>query len=369
MRSGRAAAAVLALLCILGRAPLAEPVRPPLLLSFAGDLMHHRRNRDMPDYDRLYDSVGHMLLSDDLSFVNVEFPVDPDRPADGYPIFNGSVAYIEAAIRAGFDAFALANNHTYDLRSSGVAATARVFADLRRTYGVWSNGIPDAPGGSIRPEVILHNGWTIGFVSITAFSNEGGSSPHINLVSYLREPATLAFLDQVSDWADRFDLLVIGVHAGTEYVPTPSPEKQRFFRAMAEAGADIVWGHHPHVLQPWEVHDGSLIMYSAGNFVSAQRRHQSPSTPEGRWAPTGDTTIYRTRVDWIDGSPRISSVHTPALTMYDDPAHGLVLRSFAEVLNRPDLSADWRRFYETRSAVMNATLGSGPVRIAAESSH
>jgi len=65
--------------------------------------MHHEINADTPDYDRIYDSARHLLHIDDLSFANIEFPVDPAREPAGYPIFNGTVEYLEAAVRAGFD--------------------------------------------------------------------------------------------------------------------------------------------------------------------------------------------------------------------------------------------------------------------------
>ncbi len=366
MRFLRSRALMLLPLCLLGwAAPLfgdfAE--RPPLLLSFAGDLMHHRRNRDMPDYDRLYDSVRTMLLRDDLSFVNVEFPVDPAQPADGYPIFNGSIAYMEAAIRAGFDVFALANNHTYDLRLAGVVATARVFGELAETYPIRSNGIRVAPAAEIELDVILVNGWTIGFASITAFSNERGSGPHIHLVPYFEQEARDGFLSLVRRWSGEVDVLVVSIHAGIEYVTEPEERKARFFRDIADAGATIVWGHHPHVLQPWEMRGESLIIHSAGNFISAQRRHQNPFSVGGRWAPTGDTTIYRVRLDWDDSAPAVTALATPALTMLDHPTDGLVLRTFGEVLARDDLSGSWRRFYEERERVMDAFLGPGLTRM------
>lgn len=348
---------------------------PPIVLSFAGDLMHHDRNRDMPNYDRLYDSVRELLLLDDLSFVNVEFPVDPSREPDGYPIFNGSIGYMEAAIRAGLDVFALANNHTYDLRLPGVLATETVFRNLEARHGVAWNGIPSVPRGAIAgdaspgarseidPTTILHRGWTIGFVSVTAFSNVGRSYPHIHLVDYFRSDQREAFLGDVEAWSREYDLLVVAVHAGNEYVTEPVAHKREFFRELADAGADIVWGHHPHVLQPWESRDGRLVLYSAGNFVSAQRRYQNPFSIRGRWAPTGDTTIYQLRVEPAPAEPRVTAVATPSFTMYDHPVHGLVLREFPEVLAIDSLSPDWRRFYEEREQIMRSFLGEELVQI------
>lgn len=350
-------------------APAAGP--PSLVLSFVGDIMHHELNAAMPDYDRLYDAVRELLLIDDLSFANIEFPVDPMRPPAGYPIFNGTVAYVEAAIRAGFDAFSLANNHTFDLRAPGVNATRLVFNELAANYGVFHNGIRATVGAPVEPAEIAHRGWRIGFVSITSFSNLGGGANWFHLVDYTSPAARQRFLAQVRGWSEEFDLLVVGVHAGIEYVMMPADHKVEFFREIADAGAHVVWGHHPHVLQPWELRGHAIIIYSAGNFVSAQRRYQSPWVPAGRWAPTGDTAVYQVRVEpGVDGA-RVTGVRTPLFTMFNHPRHGLVLRSFDDVLTSDppvagipgragELGVIWRAFYFARHAVMSRFLGVNP---------
>ncbi|MFW5685851.1 MAG: CapA family protein [Spirochaetota bacterium] len=353
-------AAVAVLLLCPGRASAAEPdalgwvshdVLPPLTLSFVGDIMHHRLNAEMPDYDRLYDSPRHLLQVDDLSFANTEFPVDPEREPAGYPLFNGTVAYVEAAIRAGFDVFSLANNHTYDLGRTGVAATRRVFADLQSRARIVVNGIRAVAGAPLEVSAIGIRGWRVGFIAITAFSNAAGAGPHVHLVDYLRADDRAGFLAQVSAWSREYDLLVVSVHAGAEYVTEPVDHKASFLRDISDAGAHIVWCHHSHVLQPTERRGNRLIIHSAGNFVSAQRRHQSPYLPFGRWAPTGDTAVFQVRVERRADGPAVSALRTPPFTMHDDPVHGLVLRTFEEVL-ASETNTSWLDFYRERSRVM-----------------
>jgi poly-gamma-glutamate synthesis protein (capsule biosynthesis protein) len=155
----------------------------------------------------------------------------------------------------------------------------------------------------------------------------------------------------------------VSVHGGTEYVTEPDPWKTEIFREMVAHGADIVWGHHPHVLQPVEyVHTGAtrkLIMHSTGNFISAQRRYQQPTLPVGRWAPTGDTALFRVMVTRNPArqaaSVTIEQVWTPILTVYKDPVHGYVLRRFGTLLTTP-LSLEWRAFYVMRYAVTRSFL-------------
>jgi capsule synthesis protein PGA_cap len=346
---------------------VAAPARAEsLLLTFVGDIMHHDSNARMANYDILYDAVRDNLQSDDLSFANIEFPVDASREPSGYPLFNGSLEYVQAAVRGGFDVFSLANNHSFDWGVESAAATGGVFESLAVTTGTYHNGLRDRPGAQITPTTIHHNGWSIGFVSITALSNTPGSARFINLVNYTNDSVAGAFLRQVSQWDLEYDLLIVGVHAGTEYVTQPNGEKARFFRDLVAHGADIVWGHHPHVLQPWEtVHVGAsnkIIMHSTGNFISGQRRLQQPSLPLGRWAPTGDTALYRVTVSRspsVDSSGRIQPtvvrVSTPMYTAHDDPANGLIPKTFGSVLTQP-LPLVWRAFYSARYAATRALL-------------
>lgn len=348
--------------------PATSARREPLVLSFTGDIMHHEQNAAVTDYDRIYDAVRPLLAIDDLSFANLEFPVDPSRPPAGYPLFNGTRAYVEAALRAGVDVLALANNHTFDLGLTGALATRRLADELGSLTGLAHSGVREREWAPIEPVVIHHRGWRIGFVSITAFSNAGGSAAHINLVDYLNTDAREAILASVRVWSGEVDLLIVGVHAGVEYTREPSEQKAAFFRALSDAGAHVVWGHHPHVLQPTELRDGRLIIYSAGNLVSAQRRYQSPFVPAGRWAPTGDTAVYQVRVASGVAGSRITDVRAPLFTMIDDPDHGLVLESFDAIL-AGELPVAWRAFYLARYAAMTRFTGTPiparvPVRIA-----
>ncbi len=327
--------------------PIPQADRPPLVLSFVGDIMHHRHNAEMPDYDRLYDAVRPLLAVDDLSFANIEFPVDPAREPAGYPLFNGTRAYLEAAVRGGFDVLALANNHTFDLGVAGVLGTSALVAELAAQAGVHASGIRSGDRREIELSRIHHRGWLIGFVSVTSFSNVPGSSGYVNLVDYYDVGQREAFVAQVRRWSEEVDLLVVAIHAGVEYTTTPAASKVDFFREVSDNGAHIVWGHHPHVLQPWESRDGRLIIYSAGNFVSAQRRYQNPDAPTGRWAPTGDAAVYQVRVGRGATGARVTRVRTPLYTMFADPTRGLVLRSFERVL-ADELPVAWRAFYLAR---------------------
>ncbi|MDD5569291.1 MAG: CapA family protein, partial [Candidatus Pacebacteria bacterium] len=88
--------------------------------------------------------------------------------------------------------------------------------------------------------------------------------------------AGIAFLDKekmaaaVAEAKKQADIVIVSMHAGTEYIYTPMEEQTSFARAAIDAGADMVIGHHPHVVQQMEKYNGKYIFYSLGNFIFDQ---------------------------------------------------------------------------------------------------
>jgi len=76
----------------------------------------------------------------------------------------------------------------------------------------------------------------------------------------------------------RADLVIVTVHWGAEFRHEPSEKQRRLGRLMIDAGATLVLGHHPHVLQPVERYRGGIIAYSLGNLIFDQRRQDGSDT-------------------------------------------------------------------------------------------
>lgn len=281
---------------------------PPLRLSFAGDIMAHDSNFKMRDFSRIYERVKPLLQQTELNFANLEFVIDNERPYSTYPSFNVHNEYVQAAIDAGFNVFSLANNHSTDFGLAGVRATERSRQRLQQQY-------PELVFSGLRPEElkpgefviqqIPHKSWKIGFTAITILSN---SSHGIEAIQYIPAddgPRLRAFYRWLEQQRPHYDLLIVSVHGGLEYKLEPSPRKTGIMRQLSRHGADIVWGHHPHVQQSWEIYRGlgdpkrdwSLILYSQGNFISAQTIRTKPGEPlkgrSGSWAATGDSALLQ----------------------------------------------------------------------------
>lgn len=337
----------------------------PLSLSFAGDIMAHDVNYSRLPYDRIYERIAGLLTNDTLSFGNLEFPLDVSKEMTGYPRFNVHSSYVEAAVKAGFDVFSVANNHITDQGPESVAATFDELERLEESLGTKWSGLRRSAFDAIMPESIDVDGWHIGFIAITQFLNLGSGSQYVYLVDYKDPGIREDFVEFVRRCAEEYDLFVISCHGGTEYAVEPDPVKLAFFRELVRAGVDIVWAHHPHVLQPWYVEkvDGTekLILASCGNFISGQTWHLEPDDVAHPRALTGDSAVFRVQVRWVeadtttadtpgredDGDATVVAVEPFLITNYRHPEWGMVVVPFDE-LGLVPMSPEWRRYYRLR---------------------
>jgi poly-gamma-glutamate synthesis protein (capsule biosynthesis protein) len=340
----------------------------PIELIFTGDIMAHEVNYSMRDYSRIYENVEPVLHSGDLCFGNLEVPVADSLPLSTYPRFNVHSPYLRAAIDAGFNVFSLANNHSNDQGVSGILATRSLLESLGPTIG--SSGLRATEGESMRPTILRAGDTEIVFLSITEILNS--HDPSAGLVYFVppTKAARAAFLADVR--RIRGDnpraLFVLAIHLDEpEYVRTVKRAKREWFRELASAGVDIVWGSHPHVMQEWEIatveRDRArrqvLFMYSMGNFISGQRKEINRASPEAFREYTGDGVVLRVTVR----SNHIEAIPFP-VTVYVDPEAGPIMMpfdaSFVASLDEP-----LQDYYCARYALMRAYLPLPPMPVRA----
>jgi len=339
-----------------------KAIPPKLTLTFAGDIMAHRCNYSMAEYDRIYDDLREFLQSDDLSFANLEMPVDDDLPLSTYPLFNVHSPYVEAAVAGGFDVFSLANNHANDQGTDGMGATLAALSSIPGISGF--SGLRSSFGESMAPSVIHRGGTDAVFLAVTEILNAYDASKDLTYYVAPRESARVAFLENLKTIRADYPtaLFVLSVHLNEpEYVTAVAASKREWFARIAEVGVDVIWAHHPHVMQEWEILERggreSLIMYSMGNFISGQRWDENRADPSGYREYTGDAVLLRViaeRESITDGAdswlPGFRFAVMPlAITNWKDPTHGMVVKkateSFIESLSDPDAAyyrARWR---------------------------
>lgn len=334
-----------------------EEINPSSLsLSFVGDIMAHDVILNRPPYSSIYTHVESLFKKDDLTFGNLEFPIDPDKPPSGYPLFNVHKNFVDAAVAAGFDVFSLANNHVADQGNSSVLNSHKTMSQIPQ---IFFSGIREIGKMQMKPLLIEKKGWRIGFLAITSFSNNKTETEHLNLVNY-RDPGTRkAFIAQVEEYSSEYDLFILSIHDGIEYASEPNEVKMAFFRDLVKAGTNIIWGHHPHVVQPWETVrvEGreALILASCGNFISGQTWFLDPDNPNNR-APTGDSVIFQVTIEKSSGTSGVRGVSPLYISNYRDPQKGMIVNFTEKLMLSDEIPEKWRIYYNSRFSIISNLL-------------
>ena len=340
---------------------VADPTK--LRLTFVGDLMVHELLFQTASYQDIYRGVADVLAASDLTFANLEFPVDSTRPVSGYPLFNAHTDYVRAAVEAGIDVLSTANNHAFDGREEGVLQTVRSLASLANVFShrFFFSGIRGNPRSPFVPQTIVVNGVRIGFIALAQFLNQSDGGRYVHVVDYLDQEEADGFVRFVKEASPFYDLFVVSYHGDREYVAEPDPAKRAFFHRLVENGAHIVFAHHPHVLQEYELvtvqGQKRLIMYSMGNFISGMAWRESPPDPDGWIAPTGDSIMLTVEVVMGAGGPSISRAAPVPIADYRNPQGEMVVLKLDDLAGgKVGASPSWVSYYRARRSRMEKFL-------------
>ncbi|WP_312028772.1 CapA family protein [Gordonia paraffinivorans] len=273
------------------------PVGEQIVLSFSGDTILGtddtfaaesglpavwERSGRAPDH--FFRNVRHLFTADDLTVGNVEVAFTRSREkrykGEGEVYhFNGDPALAHTLPAGGFDVATVANNHTFDYGQTGFDDTLAALADAG--IGVFGTGYEGEGSGYDLILVRKVKGVTFGFVGYQAWTDGPEMAGRIH-----RDFARLR--------AAGAQVIIPYFHWGEESEHLPSPVQTNLAHIAVDAGADLVVGTHPHVIQSMEVYRGKLIAYSFGNFAFGGN-----SNPSDKRA-----LILQTRFTAVDGSVR-----------------------------------------------------------------
>jgi poly-gamma-glutamate synthesis protein (capsule biosynthesis protein) len=364
MRPSIAALGTFVLLSAFLSAARVEGQEPRALrFTFVGDIMGHDVNYHMGDFSDIYRDVKDVFMADDLTFANLELPLDPSRPPAGYPYFNGMPEYLAAAVDAGVDLFSLANNHAFDDGEEGIFQTIRAMEAARLRSGrpfaySGTRGNPYRPFGA---ETLTVKGIRVGFMAVAQFLNERDQGRYVHVADY-EDPAQVEeLLAFVRNIAPLYDVFIISYHGDREYVQEPSPLKRALFRRLLEAGATIVVGHHPHVVQGYDVVQVQgarrLALYSLGNFISGMTWMLGPSQLKGMLASTGESYMLSVDVRCGDGGCTVMQPEPIPIGNYMNERSQMVVARMVDLVDGTiQLSAPWREYWALRQELMRAFL-------------
>ena len=265
-------------------APTPTPVTEEYHLSMflTGDaLIHGALWYDAATADGSYDfryqiaSVKEVAEKYDLQYYNQETIIGGDELGPhGYPTFNTPSQWGDAMRDAGFNLVSKATNHSLD---QGVYGINNSNAYWRQFPDVVTAGTNDTQEEYDALPIYEMNGITYAFMSYTYGTN--GIEPPADqpyVVNYYpgHEEEILEKIRRADELAD---VVIMAMHWGTEYSHEVNEEQETFALQMSEAGADIIVGNHPHVIQPisWINNHKTICYYAMGNMISAQNDEQN----------------------------------------------------------------------------------------------
>ena len=248
------------------RATLPPLVVRPVVLAAGGDVnlgesigsAIEARGADHP-----WTSVAPVLRATDLALVNLECAVsNRGTPVPGKQyVFRGAPGSLAGVARSGVDVVSVANNHSLDY---GTEAFLDTLAHARRA-GLRTVGGGADLAAARKPVILARGGLRFAVLGYSDVRPLGFDAAAGKPGTARAEPAWIA--EDVASARRRAEVVVVYFHWGTELATTPDARQHAFAEAALRAGASVVLGAHPHVLQPLERRRRKVVAWSLGNFV------------------------------------------------------------------------------------------------------
>ncbi|MDD6879639.1 MAG: CapA family protein [bacterium] len=222
------------------------------------------------DFKPMFSEIKSLLSSYDLKFYNQETILGGSSLGlSNYPQFNSPYEVGDAFIDMGFNLVSLATNHTLD---RGYGTNYKTIINSRNYWDNKTNVI--AAGSYIseeqREKIVVQekNGIKYGLLAYTTLTN-GLKSP-TGKEFYLNVYDKETVKKDIEKIRDKVDLLIVSMHWGIEYSHDVSNSQKEIAKYLSSLGVNIIIGTHPHVVEPIEFIDDTLVVYSLGNFISSQ---------------------------------------------------------------------------------------------------
>ena len=270
-----------------------------------GDLLYHdiiyisaKKADGTYDFHENFEYVKPWLKQADLVLGDFEGTVNKDHYLAGYPLFNAPGEVMDAIKDAGYQVLDLAHNHILDSQIEGVVSTA----DAIEKAGMTPVGVYTHESRDKAPLVIKEvNGIKVAILAYSyGFNGIEQSISQEDYNRYLSDLDEDKMKAEIERAEKEADITIIMPQMGVEYQIEPTEEQKKLYHKMIDWGADIIFGGHPHVVEPAETvekeGDKKLIIYSMGNFISNQRIETMQDVENAKWTERGvlmDVTIKK----------------------------------------------------------------------------
>lgn len=260
---------------------LTEEDSKELTISLVGDILLDGSVRGQIDengYDYPWEHVKKYFQEDDLTIGNLETSITyggSKWPNKQYN-FRSDPENLNAMKNSGVDVVSLANNHSLDYGYDGLLDTLKHIDKS----GIYRVGAGENYDDAIKEVIIEKNGYVVGVLGFSRVV------PTVEWYPTENRPGVIGaydhqlekVLEKVEEVKEKVDILVVSIHWGTELEIKPRDHDLIAGKKLIDAGASIIMGHHPHILQGVEIYKGKPIFYSLGNFVFGSRSELTSNT-------------------------------------------------------------------------------------------
>ena len=218
------------------------------------------------DFSNMFTEITPLIQDYDLKYYNQETIIGGKKlGVSNYPRFNSPDEIGLDMIKAGFNMVSLANNHSLDKNEEGVVYSVNFWNNTNAIVSGQNISFEDRDS---KIKVYEQNGIKYAFLAYTNSTNgltmPKGKEYLVNL--YSNEQA----YEDINKIKDDVDVIIVSMHWGDEYSHTPNDLQKEQAKYLSNLGVDLILGSHPHVIQPVSYVDNTLVIYSLGNFISAQ---------------------------------------------------------------------------------------------------
>lgn len=243
---------------------------------FTGDIMLSRgidfKMRKAGDYTFPFLNIASTTRGADIAFGNLEGPISTRGKNQGSEYsFRANPQVMKGLLFAGFDIVSLANNHMWDWGADALTDTL----DTLKQNNILTIGVGKNEAEANSPVFIMKGNQRVVFFAYTNLYPESlyasGDKPGIS--TFNEEKIIRAIKEETTPE----DIVVVSIHWGDEYKTESNNFQKRLGKALIDAGADMVIGHHPHVVEEIEHYKNGWIVYSLGNFVFDQNFSEDTS--------------------------------------------------------------------------------------------
>lgn len=262
------------------------------------------------DFNDIYENTNYLTQNVDISYINQETICGgSELGLSTYPSFNGPYEVLDAVHNAGFDWMAASSNHTMDAGVQGIINQLNYiktnFSDMKVT------GSHATKEDAKTPQVIERKGVKFGILGYTYGLNgyvlPDGKEYMVDQIDKSKIKKDVEAIKKISD------VIVVSMHWGSEYQFAPNNEQKELAQYLSDLGVDVIIGEHPHVIQPMDYVTGkkgnnTLVIYSLGNFLSAQDDQDNMLGGMARWTIEYNKTKKETTIKDVSFLPTVTYI-------------------------------------------------------------